>query len=84
MAMQISVIDSTKFMVAPLHPSVLSVNFDSADRLYPWRFVPLSDDGVGKDGLFPRKGQQNILFVRVIVMTSMNKLHHIGYVGLSA
>lgn len=31
-----------------------------------------------------REGQQNILFVRVIVMTSMNKLHHIGYVGLSA
>ncbi|HBQ5668265.1 TPA: hypothetical protein L7561_001853 [Klebsiella quasipneumoniae] len=46
--------------------------------------MPLYDDGVGKDGLFPRKGQQNILFVRVIVMTSMNKLHHIGYVGLSA
>ncbi|EIY5222156.1 TPA: hypothetical protein ACXRZT_000583 [Klebsiella quasipneumoniae subsp. similipneumoniae] len=46
--------------------------------------MPLSDDGVGKDGLFPREGQQNILFVRVIVMASMNKLHHIGYVGLSA
>ncbi|HFN1249800.1 TPA: hypothetical protein ACHB21_000275 [Klebsiella quasipneumoniae subsp. similipneumoniae] len=46
--------------------------------------MPLSDDGMGKDGLFPRKGQQNILFVRVIVMTSMNKLHHIGYAGLSA
>ncbi|EIY4979285.1 TPA: hypothetical protein MAG25_001547 [Klebsiella quasipneumoniae subsp. quasipneumoniae] len=46
--------------------------------------MPLSSGGVGKDGLFPREGQQNILFVSVIVMTSMNKLHHIGYVGLSA
>ncbi|STW40532.1 Uncharacterised protein [Klebsiella pneumoniae] len=40
--------------------------------------------GWGKTACFPREGQQNILFVRVIVMTSMNKLHHIGYVGLSA
>ncbi len=82
--MQIRVIDSTKFMVAPLHPFFFNVNFDSDDRLYPWRFVPLSGGGLGKNGLFPREGQQNILFARVIVMTSMNKLHHIGYVGLSA
>ncbi|WP_396328106.1 hypothetical protein [Klebsiella pneumoniae] len=46
--------------------------------------MPLSGGGLGKDGLFPREGQQNILFVRVIVMTSMNKRHHIGYVALSA
>ncbi|HBR4818314.1 TPA: hypothetical protein L9W99_001364 [Klebsiella pneumoniae] len=46
--------------------------------------MPLSGGGLGKDGLFPSEGQQNILFARVIVMTSMNKLHHIGYVRLSA
>ncbi|UMX50863.1 hypothetical protein MJ390_08045 [Klebsiella pneumoniae] len=47
--------------------------------------MPLSGGGLGKRAAcFPIEGQQNILFVRVIVMTSMNKLHHIGYVGLSA
>ncbi|MGZ9909854.1 hypothetical protein ACXYS1_27620, partial [Escherichia coli] len=25
--------------------------------------MPLSGGGLGKDGLFPREGQQNILFV---------------------
>ncbi|UNB80720.1 hypothetical protein MJK72_07825 [Klebsiella pneumoniae] len=47
--------------------------------------MPLSGGGLGKDGLFPREGQQNILFVRVH-SDDINeyKLHHIGYVGLSA
>ncbi|MFO5801067.1 hypothetical protein ACLBSQ_27830, partial [Klebsiella pneumoniae] len=29
--------------------------------------MPLSGGGLGKDGLFPRGGQQNILFVNVNV-----------------
>ncbi|VEB06062.1 Uncharacterised protein [Klebsiella pneumoniae] len=83
--MQIRVIDSTKFMVAPLHPFftrrkflTVMIAFILGDLC---RYPAV---GWGKDGLFPREGQQNILFVRVIVMTSMNKRHHIGYVGLSA
>ncbi|MFO5848053.1 hypothetical protein ACLBP5_27775, partial [Klebsiella pneumoniae] len=40
--------------------------------------MPLSGGGLGKDGLFPRVGQHNILFATVLVMTSMYQLHHTG------